>query len=390
MSRTFKVSLLMTCVILVIGLGVWYYAPRLPAGAFGSFGFQSSPQVTKYVLPPYHTSASAPYSISGNTILGNNGQPYQFYGIGRDSLEYSCTGDGHFSKQELAYLGAGKNTSTATYWRANTVRLPLSEDFWLHGQPKIQCTAQQYQALVRQVVNTLTSLKLNVVLDLQWVDAGGKSLNGGGPWAMPDKDSLLFWQDVASHYRYYSNVLFELLNEPHPASAACWVSGCKMTDKVYSADCHCAKTVTYQAVGMQDLVNVASRTGAKNLMLVAGMNWGYSFTQFPTFPVVGKTVVYDTHPYPYYGKFASDWDTQFGFMRVKYPLISSESGEYDCTSTYLSGLYDYFDAHDIGWFAWSWTTDGNTCGYPRLIQDYQGTPTQSMGQFIYNRLHSYS
>ncbi|HET8913028.1 MAG TPA: hypothetical protein VFN23_16255, partial [Ktedonobacteraceae bacterium] len=154
MSRTFKVSLLMTCVILVIGLGVWYYAPRLPAGAFGSFGFQSSPQVTKYVLPPYHTGASAPYSISGNTILGNNGQPYQFYGIGRDSLEYSCTGDGHFSKQELAYLGAGKNTSTATYWRANTVRLPLSEDFWLHGQPKIQCTAQQYHALVRQVVNT--------------------------------------------------------------------------------------------------------------------------------------------------------------------------------------------------------------------------------------------
>lgn len=381
MSRTFKVSLLMTFVILVVGLGFWYYAPLFSAGAF--------PHSTNVVLPPYHTTALAPYKISGNTILGKDGRPYQFYGIGRDSLEYSCTGDGHFSKQELAYMGSGRNTATATYWRANTVRLPLSEGFWLHGQPKIQCTAKQYQALVHQVVNTLTSLKFNVILDLQWVDAGGQSLNGGGPWAMPDKDSLTFWHDVASRYRYFSNVLFELYNEPHPGTGSCWVSGCKITDRVYSSDCGCWKTLTYQAVGMQALVNAVSSTGSRNLMLVAGMDWGYSFTQFPTYPVTGKTVVYDTHPYPYYNKFSTNWDAQFGFMAEKYPIISDESGQYDCTSSYLSGLYDYFDAHNIGWVAWAWTMNGNACGYPRLIQDYRGTPTQSMGQFIYDRLHAY-
>jgi hypothetical protein len=158
--------------------------------------------------------ADGPYTVQGNAIIGADGKRYLFHGVGRDSLEYNCWGDGHFDAQELSYMGSGSGKYAVTYWGANTVRLPLSEGIWLNGQSSEGCSAAQYQALVNQTVNTLTALKLNVILDLQWSDAGGQSLQAGGPWAVPDADSVTFWQQVASIYKSYPNVLFELFNEP--------------------------------------------------------------------------------------------------------------------------------------------------------------------------------
>ena len=91
------------------------------------------PTATKSRVPG-NAQSNGPYKVQGNVILGADGKRYLFHGIGRDSLEYSCWGDGHFDAQELSYLGWGTNTKTVTYWGVNTVRLPLSEDIWLHGQ----------------------------------------------------------------------------------------------------------------------------------------------------------------------------------------------------------------------------------------------------------------
>lgn len=185
----------------------------------------------------YSATANGPYNVQGNAIVDRNGQQYIIHGIARDGLEYNCSGDGPLDSQHLAYLGAGVNTTTATYWGANTVRLPLSEGFWLNGAPGYPCTAFQYQNTVKQVVDTLTALKLNVLLDLQWTDAAGQSGQGGGPWAMPDADSVTFWQQVAPVYKSYSNVFFEAYNEPHPATWTCWSGSCTMTsDSGYSDD----------------------------------------------------------------------------------------------------------------------------------------------------------
>src|SRR5258708_7452413 len=224
-------------------------------------------------------TANGPYKTLGNSILDTNGHAFFFHGVGRDGLEYSCTGDGPLDAGHLALMGPGTNSSTGTYWWGNTVRLPLSEGLWFNGSAPQQCSANQYHTLVKQVVDTLTSLKLNVILDLQWADAGGQSGAGGGPWPMPDAHSVTFWQQVASIYSSYSNVLFELYNEPHPSSWTCWKAGCSTTDTRYSNDCGCNKTLTYASVGMQALVTAVRGTGANNLVLVAGNNWGYDLSQ---------------------------------------------------------------------------------------------------------------
>ncbi len=340
----------------------------------------------------YNATANGPYSVKGNTIVGANGQPYLIHGIARDGLEYNCSGEGPLDQQHLAYLGSGVNTTTATYWGANTVRLPLSEGFWLNGAPGYPCTATHYQNTVKQVVDTLTTLKLNVILDLQWTDANGQSGQGGGPWAMPDTDSVLFWQQVAPLYKTYSNVLFEAYNEPHPSTWACWTGTCTMTgDSGYSNDCQCTKSLTYPSVGMQAVVNAIRGTGATNLVLVGGMQWGYDLSQLNTYKLNGANVVYDTHPYyPYTDKLPNTWDAAFGNPSRTFPVISAESGEYDCDSTYESQLLSYYDAHQIGWVSFSWSLSGNTCAYPLLITDYSGTPSAGYGLAIYQHLHTYA
>lgn len=333
--------------------------------------------------------ADGPYTVQGNAIIGADGKRYLFHGVGRDSLEYNCWGDGHFDAQELAYMGSGSGKYAVTYWGANTARLPLSEGIWLNGQSSEGCSAAQYQALINSTVNALTALKLNVMLDLQWSDAGGQSLQAGGPWAVPDADSVTFWQQVATIYKSYPNVLFELFNEPHPGTWACWLSACLTTDTSYSQDCNCNKTITYNSVGMQALVTAVRGTGATNLVIVAGMDWGYDLSQIAKYPIQGTNVIYDTHPYPYGEKQPNTWDAAFGTISKTYPVISAESGQYDCGTSFMSQLLAYFDAHQMSWVGWAWVMQGSQCGYPLLIRDYRGTPTAGMGQLIYQHLQSY-
>jgi endoglucanase len=344
---------------------------------------------------PYNATANGPYTVKGNMILGANGAQYIFHGIGRDGLEYNCSGEGPLDEKSLSYMGAGKNTATETYWGANTVRLPVSEGFWLNGAPGYPCSAQQYQALVEQTVSNLTALHLNVMIDLQWVDAGGQSGQGGAQWPSPDADSITFWTQVATLYKGYSNVLFELYNEPYPPDWTCWVNGCSYTGVTgFSNDCNCSKTVSYAGVGMQALVNAVRATGASNLVIVGGMNWGYTLTDLPTYGLTGSNIVYDTHPYPYTDKLPTTWNRAFGGISRTYPVISAESGQYDCGTGYVSQLYDYLDSLKISWVAWAWYAQpaGSTnpvCGYPQLVTNYQGKPAVATGQYIYQRLQSY-
>ncbi|MGH2494814.1 MAG: glycoside hydrolase family 5 protein [Ktedonobacteraceae bacterium] len=419
MLRVFNTTILGICILVVVAIGIFkFFEPHtVGASAINHTRISQPPTLAARVTEKKHGTSSAPagkqgtrrsgqpiveqkhatdsafadgpYTVEGNAIIGADGKRYLFHGVGRDSLEYNCWGDGHFDAQELAYMGSGSGKYAVTYWGANTVRLPLSEGIWLNGQSSQGCSAAQYQALINQVVNSLTTLKLNVILDLQWSDAGGQSLQAGGPWALPDADSVIFWQQVAAIYKSYPNVLFELFNEPHPGTWACWLSGCTINDYGYSQDCNCNKSLTFNSAGMQALVNAVRGTGATNLVLVAGMNWGYDLSQITKFPISGTNVVYDTHPYPYTEKQPNTWNAAFGAISKTYPVMSAESGEYDCGTGYMSQLLAYFDAHQISWSAWAWVVQGSQCGYPLLIRDYRGTPTAGMGQLIYQHLQSY-
>ncbi len=339
---------------------------------------------------PYHEFANGPYKVSGNQIIDADGKQYIFHGVGRDGLEFECTGDPALDSVRLAFMGPGTSGPNGTYWWSNTVRLPLSESFWLNGDAKAQCTAAQYQSLVKTVVNNLTALKLNVVIDLMWTDAGGQVSGSGAGFMMPDADSVTFWKQVAPIFKSNTNVLFELYNEPHPNSWNCWSSGCAITNDNTLP----GKSYNYTGVGLQALVNAVRGTGATNVVIVSGMNWGFDLSQSQQSGIrltdSGNNLAYDSHPYNYPGKQSSNWDAAFGFLTATAPVMSLESGEYDCNTTYMAPLLAYFDARQMSWIGWAWYSTGSACGYPQIITDWQGTPAASMGTLEYNRLLSYT
>lgn len=332
-----------------------------------------------------------PYHTQGNLILGADNRPYLFHGVARDDLEYRCAGDGHYTQQELAYMGIGDNSAHTSYWGGNIVRLPLSENYWLYGSPSQGCSSAQYHMVLKKTVDILTSLGLNVILDLQWSNAGGQSPGAGDAWSMPDMDSVTFWQQVAGIYKNYRNVLFEIFNEPHwQLNWSCWRNGCVIMGDYLGSAGHDHMRYSYQGIGMQTLLDTVRRTGANNLVVVGGIDWGFDLSQLPAYHLNGTNVVYDTHPYSYNGKSPSHWDVAFGQISATYPVISAESGEYDCKSVYVSQLFSYFDAHDIGWISWAWVPpQGDACKYPRLVTDLTGKPMPGMGEFVYQDLHSY-
>ncbi len=386
MSHSLKVRSVGLLLLAALIIGAFWFSPL--SSLLGHKGATTAAHAASL---PYHEFANGPYKVQGNAILGADGTHYIFHGVGRDGLEFSCTGDSFMDAGHLAFMGPGASGPGGTFWWSNTVRLPLSEGIWLRGYSAQSCSAAQYQALVKQIVDALTAMKLNVIIDLQWTDAGGQSQGGGAGWQMPDSESVTFWTQVAGIYKSYSNVLFELYNEPHPSSWTIWQQGGTITDTSYEVYCHCTQTFTYKAVGIQALVNAVHGTGATNLALVAGMNWGFDLSQLSSFPITGYTnIVYDSHPYPYPGKEPANWDAAFGNLSATAPVMSAENGEYDCGSTYMSQLFAYFDAHSIGWTAWAWYSVGSPCGYPQLISDYQGTPTANMGTYIYQHLLSYA
>lgn len=382
MLRTKKVTLAGILLLLVVATGALWFTPLRPS--------QASPAAAHASLT-YDPRANGPYTVSGNSILDASGQPYIFHGVGRDGLEFLCKGDGYFDAQHLAYMGPGTNGANGPYyWYGNTIRLPLSQAIWFKGQAAYNCTAAQYQAFVKQVVDTITSLHMNVIIDLHWTDADGQAA-GGSAWQMSDNVSVKFWQQIATIYGGYSNVLFELYNEPHPATAACLISGCAITgDSSYVGACKCTQTFSYQAIGMQALVSAIRAAGAKNVVVAAGLNWGYDLSQFAATPLTGSNIAYDTHPYPYTGKTAPYWDASFGNLSATAPVLSLENGEYDCNTAFMSQLLAYFDAHKIGWMGWAWFSAGSACGFPQLVTDYNGTPAPSMGTYLYNHMRGYA
>jgi hypothetical protein len=369
-------------------------AALLLASAFSGPAHALNTNVPRAALP-YNAYAAGPYTVQGNTILDAQGHPYAFHGVARDGLEFSCRGDAYLTLPYLALLGPPVAGVNGTFWYGNTVRLPLSEAFWLHGQPQQRCTSTSYQILVRRTIDTLLLLHLNVIVDLQWTDAGGQST--GGTWQMPDEDSVLFWQQMARLYGNYPAVLFELYNEPHPYPSTgdpwgCWRSGCQVVrDDSNDFYCGCRLSFDYRAVGMQTLVDTIRQAGAGNLILVGGLNWGYDLSKLPLYALSGPNIVYDTHPYPYQGKLTlSDWEAGFGQLSATYPVISAESGEYDCKADFMQRLVPYLDAHHISWIGWAWYAQGSPCSFPQLVSDYYGTPEPAMGMYIYQTLVRYA
>ena len=409
-------------------------SPVMQTGADGmtstrfTVGFEGGTHLVRAVLrtaarPSVEfTAPSAAAAPNGYSIIGNKiHEPgtcatILFHGAARPALESWYNADDEWAQfaQQAAALRS---------WGANVIRIPVSQTYWVAGtywHNEAVKNGIDYKAKVVDAVKKAREAGLAVILDLHTTDRGIANY-GAGPdslppdlFKMPDVNhSVPFWRDVATTFKNDGGVIFELYNEPHPrediwvdqqVDAAAWElwrnGGVVEAGKDYPCD-ECAVLPAYNAVGMQQLYDVVRAAGARNLVLVNGVHWGYSLQGIPQYKLNGYNIIYGTHPYDWPDKQPDQFDKEFGFLAATVPVMIAEFGSYDCSRlSYNRAVMDYADAKGMSWVAWAFWSPrplpnqtaqqrlDQLCSRSALLSDWNMTPTAA-GQLVKERLATY-
>jgi len=306
--------------------------------------------------------------VSGKQILNGSGKPVLLHGVNRSSFEYMCISGGGISEGPVnqAEVDALKS------WHINAVRVVLNEDCWLglHGVNPAY-SGVTYQTAVANYVALLTQNNIAVILNLHFNGDGTSLAIEQEP--MPDRaHSPAFWASVATRFQANSAVLFEPYNEPHDIDWSCWRDGGT-----------CAG-VPFIVAGMQELTTAIRSTGATNIIIATGTNWGSNLDQWvryqPTDPL--HQLVAGWHSY-HDGLDCADatcWNTTLTSLLQTAPIVATEIGEFDCAHTHIDQVMQFLDGQGQGYLAWAWTPNGGCAKEPSLITDWKGTPTLTYGQ----------
>lgn len=346
----------------------------------GSTSPQSSRPST--ALPAPESTLPAPQVVTGapdihvdGSELVAGGKRLRLLGVDATGTEDACIQNKGFGWGSMDEAEAKAIAS----WHANAVRIPLNEDCWLgiNGAPA-RFSGDAYKTRIAAWVSALNHEGIVAILDLHWSAPGDAKADQ--QWPMPDAShSVTFWSQVAATFRTNPSVIFDLFNEPYlgrshptPGDWACWLNGCTTSSSLCasSAAGHCS-TVTYPMVGMQKLVDTVRAQGAREPIMVGGLNWagdpcgiedegsqgeGCAWLRFePSDPL--HQLVASFHTYNFTAcNTRSCWNQSVAPVAAHVPVVTGELGEKNCSTGYIGRYMNWADAHGISYLAWSWQT----------------------------------
>ncbi len=362
----------------------WLAAGLVTAGVV-AVAAAASPQIT---APTVH--------VQGRDLVDGAGRAVQLRGVNRAAFESRCTYDaGGFADGPVdqASVAAMKR------WRINAVRLTLNEDCWLgvNGLPT-GGDAAGYRRAVRAYVSLL---RRNGLYVMPVVEVFGPDTQKSTQIDyLPDRSHILdFWRSFAWTFKSDRGLIFDPVtevaiadwNDPHPDPAgqwACWLRGCTV-DSVYDG------APRFAAAGMQAIVDTIRATGAKQPIVLGGIDYNADLTQLlthlPTDPA--RQLVASLHVYDFVQGTGVDatFGDQLEPIAKRLPVVLGELGERRCDSgsgAFTKHVLSLVDAQQrksnrVGVFEWAWNAGGDwRCptgrygeGGPLLIRDYAGTPT---------------
>ena len=324
------------------------------------------------VVPAPPAQAATPFiKVQGNRLLNAANQEVILRGVNRSGSEYACIqGWGIFDGPvDNASITAMKS------WKINVVRVPLNENCWLGiNGVATQYGGANYRAAIKGFVSRLQAQGLYVILDLHVAAPG--TTKSTEIIKMADRDHApAFWTSVANTFKSNRGVIFDLYNEPHDISWACWKNGC-MVDG-------------YQAAGMTELLAAVRNTGASNVVLLGGLQWSLDLSGWlanrPTDPK--NQLAASQHSYDFASCAGTTCRNKVRAVKAKFPVVAGEMGDSDCNHDYIDSMMAFYDSIKVSYLGWTWNAGGGwTCtGGPTLITDYNGTPT-GFGIGLKNRL----
>lgn len=331
-------------------------------------------------------SSTLALRVVGNHIVDAQGRTVRLLGVNRPGMDVlDPAGRCWAMPANLAEIAA------IASWDVNAVRIPLNEDCWLGINGVNATTVHAYRAALHAYVAALHTRGIYAILDLH------RSAPGATPaaamQAMPDADHApAFWSSLAAAFVADHGVVFDLYNEPHLGDVLpegtnywhCWLYGCMIPD-IYVITAGRQRSLPYpwRAAGMQQLVNSVRSTGATQPIMLSGLNYASGFvgwlTHTPIDPV--HQLIASAHIYNESGGCATTacWQQQLAPIARRYPVVTGELGESDCTHGFVDRYMQFADANGISYLGWSWSIETNchTQTAMALITDWAGTPSSS-------------
>ena len=328
----------------------------------------------KRINLPYETAQPDKFPlalhVAGNQILDSNNKEVWLQGVNIMSLDWSPTG-------ERILL----STKTAIEdWHANIIRLAVKEDYWNGKGAKDGGKA--YRELVDATINEAANRGAYVLLDLHRYRA-------------PEQVHADFWTDAATRYKNHPAVIFDLFNEPHGTSWEVWQKGGFVPVKKDGVDETAFLTeeekiknnAGFHSIGMQGLLDAVRATGAKNVVLAGGLDYGYDLSGvlkgYALDDKGGNGLVYGSHIYPW----KHGWQKDFLDVAAKYPVLSGENGanltkmsfipadQQEDAQTWVPAFLGMVQKYHIHWTGFSFHPKAS----PILISDWNYTPTPEWG-----------
>jgi endoglucanase len=304
--------------------------------------------------------------VQGNRLVDAAGHAVRLIGVDRSGAEYACAQgwgifDGPTDSAAVAAIAS---------WNANAVRVPMNEDCWLgiNGVAAAYSGAT-YQAAIEGFVARLNAAGIVVILDLHW--GAPDTVVALAQTPMPDRDhSPAFWRSVAAAFKGNGAVLFDLFNEPYPDNNTdspeawrCWRDGGTCSG------------VSYQAAGMQELVDSVRATGATNVIMLGGPEYASDLASWlaaePVDPLGNLAASWHIYNFSWCNT-RTCWDGAAATVAQHVPLILGELGEDDGGSAFVDSLMNWMDARNGSYLAWTWDVWGPPMS---LITAYDGTPS---------------
>ena len=319
-------------------------------------------------VPPTVPCATPDLAVRGNRLVTvDGGRDVWLQGVAIASLEWSPAGE-----RILASV-----TNALDGWKANVLRLPVKHDFWFGRGRKDG--GEAYRRLVDEVLHLAESRGAWLVLDLH-------------EYRAPDQRHADFWRDAATRYGGHPGAIFGLFNEPHGIPWEVWRDGGWVTDRPPSKDGVAAENAEplrkFHSVGMQRLVDVVRRTGARNLVTAGGLDWGYDLSGILEGHALddrgGRGIVYETHVYPW----KRDWTKRFLDVAARHPVLVGECGcqpepmphipvsAHEAPETWAPDMLGCIQAHRLHWTAWCFHPKAGPC----LLRDWTYAPTPYWGE----------
>lgn len=304
--------------------------------------------------------------VVGNQVQTKDGKTIWLQGLNVVSLEWSARGEHVLRSSQIAI----------DTWKSNLIRLPLKEDFWFGKGPGQKDDGAAYRALVDAAVNIAANRGAYVMLDLHRYKA-------------PTDEHVAFWKQVAAKYKNHPAVLFDLFNEPHDISWEVWRDGGFVEGKGTAE-----ASKGFRSPGMQRMVGAVRETGARNLVVVGGLDWAYDLSGiargFALEDKTGNGIVYATHIYPW----KSNWKDKVLVVAEKHPVLIGEVGcdikkmsflpdnRQEDPYTWAPDMLGFIQKHKLHWTAFSFHPKAT----PVMITGWDYAPTPFWGAFVKSAL----